>query len=73
MKTYEVRLAYRGVRTYLVQANDAEAAREAAKDRYRAGDDGEVTGTEWDNPHDDNTDVVEVVNNTLAVLTAEEN
>jgi len=47
MALREVRLEYRGVNTYLVEADDDESAEMIARQRYAAGDDGESTGSEW--------------------------
>ena len=48
MANYEVRIGYRGVNVYYVDASDQAAAEKIAEMRYSAGDNGEEDGTTWE-------------------------
>lgn len=48
MKTYEVCIIYKGQRNYIVQAVDEDKANVLAMNRYHAGDNGDDTGSEYE-------------------------
>ncbi len=45
---FEVTLVYKGVYTYIVEAMDKDEALDSARSRWEDGDDGEKTGSEWE-------------------------
>lgn len=48
MPKYEVRLVYRGVHTYIVEAPDPATAKHDAMTSYQKGENGVPTGSEWE-------------------------
>lgn len=51
MPQYEVTVNIRGALTYMVEAKDTEEAETKALVRYSRGDEGEQTGSEWEEFH----------------------